>query len=234
MHAAGLSALLHCELAVDMRLPGAAAPWTTLHVPVIHFGSTLPPSHLAVITVDLDSGFLQPSTGVCIAMVKHLQQGWVLYCKKCLPAEGLSSPNSSSALNQAPGRAGAQARRVPHARPAPEPARQAGPGDGARAQRRRRQWRGPRSGAAASDPAWLGRGGAPKPMHLQGVSRRAKGRCVSPAVYNLQGSLSSTQAKPCMSEMLGDVYIKISQPTPAYSRKQPGTPCEIRQCLLSV
>ncbi len=35
MHAAGLSALLHCELAVDMRLPGAAAPWTTLHVPVI-------------------------------------------------------------------------------------------------------------------------------------------------------------------------------------------------------
>ena len=31
---AGLSALLHCELALDLRLPGAAAPWTTLHMPV--------------------------------------------------------------------------------------------------------------------------------------------------------------------------------------------------------
>lgn len=30
----GLAALLHCELAVDVRLPGAAAPLTTLHVPV--------------------------------------------------------------------------------------------------------------------------------------------------------------------------------------------------------
>ena len=31
---AGMSALLHCELALDVRLPGAAAPWTTLHMPV--------------------------------------------------------------------------------------------------------------------------------------------------------------------------------------------------------
>ena len=31
---AGLAALLHCELALAMRLPGAEAPWTTLHMPV--------------------------------------------------------------------------------------------------------------------------------------------------------------------------------------------------------
>lgn len=31
---AGLAALVHCELAVGVRLPGATAPWTTLHVPV--------------------------------------------------------------------------------------------------------------------------------------------------------------------------------------------------------
>lgn len=31
---AGLAALLHCELAVGISLPGASAPWTTLHMPV--------------------------------------------------------------------------------------------------------------------------------------------------------------------------------------------------------
>ena len=31
---AGLAALLHCELAVGVRLPGATAPWTMLHMPV--------------------------------------------------------------------------------------------------------------------------------------------------------------------------------------------------------
>ena len=31
---AGLAALLHCELAVGVRMPGATAPWTTLHIPV--------------------------------------------------------------------------------------------------------------------------------------------------------------------------------------------------------